>query len=318
MPETAVTVLDPGVVQLGTRRVYILPTRYGVGFAAVLVVMLIGSVNYNNSLGYLLTFLLGSAALVGLLHTWRNLFGLRVRIGAAQSAHAGGQVSVQVVLENPDPTPRPALMAYLSVAPGAGVFATRSHAPAAGQVLLRLALPAARRGRLALGSVVVASRWPLGLFRAWTVLPSGSEVLVYPRAAGRRSLPASRFDAEADGDQGGIGNEDFAGLRDYRPGDSPRHIHWKAVARERGVLVKQFAGASSAEQVLRFEDTPQGDLEGRLSQLTLWVLEAEARGLRFALDLPDEQVAAGSGDAHRDRCLRSLALFGLPREAHPA
>lgn len=309
----AASTLPADAVRLGLRRVYILPTRHGVAFAAVLLVMLIGAVNYNNSLGYLLTFLLAAAALVGMLHTWRNLYGLRVTPGQAQRVFAGGHAVLPVLLENPEPTPRPALMAYLAAASEASLPAVVGRLAAGSQTVLPLEAPAKRRGRLPLGDVIVSSRWPLGLFRAWTVLPSERECLVCPRPLGRRELPASSIAADHPGGRSGAGNEDFAGFRAYHPGDSPRHIHWKAVARGQGVPVKLFAGSGAAELALRFAATPAGDLETRLSQLCLWVLEAHARGVRYALELPGENLPPAHGEAHRERCLRALALYGGQR-----
>ena len=307
-----------GGERLGTRRVYILPTRHGVGFGAVLLVMLLGAINYNNSLAYLLTFLLLSAGLVGMLHTWRNLYGLRVSLGAPRPAFAGGRAGLPLLLDNPERLPRQVLLAWLPAGAKAGIPAQRTALAAGSQATLTLECPAPRRGRLAMGKVVVATRWPLGLFRAWTVLHDERECLVYPRPAGRRELPGSAV-AAAHGRTGpGAGSDDFAGLRDYQVGDPPRHIHWKAVAREQGVPVKVFSGAAAAELLLDYDATPPADAETRLSQLCLWLLEADARGLRYGLRLPGLELPAGEGEAHRERCLAALATWGLPGEAASA
>ena len=244
-----------------------------------------------------------------MLHTWRNLYGLRVTAGRAEATFAGGRAVLPVLLENPESTPRPALLAYLQGASAAELPALAVRIEARSRQIVPLELPAPRRGRLAFGDIIIASRWPLGLFRAWTVLASERECVVYPRPLGRRTLPSSSVAADHPGGSSGAGNDDFSGLRAYHPGDSPRHIHWKAVAREQGVLVKQFAGSGAAELALRFDDT-SGDLERRLSQLCLWVLEAHARGVRYALELPSQSLPAAHGDAHREGCLRALALFG--------
>jgi len=61
-------------VRLDLRRIFILPTRSGIIFGLILMAMLIGSINYNNSLGFLLTFTLVGLGLVSILHTFRNLY----------------------------------------------------------------------------------------------------------------------------------------------------------------------------------------------------------------------------------------------------
>ena len=56
-----------------------------------------------------------------------------------------------------------------------------------------------------------------------------------------------------------------------------------------------------------------GDTEGRLSRLCFWVLQLTLRQQPFGLRLPDAQLAVGLDDAHRDACLRALALYGTKR-----
>jgi uncharacterized protein (DUF58 family) len=134
--------------------------------------------------------------------------------------------------------------------------------------------------------------------------------LVYPRPAPPGlPLPVSRT-SSVDGAGQGQGHDDFAGLRQYQPGDSPRHIAWKSAARGEVLLTKQFTGRAAAEIWLNLELLPASmGLEEKLSRLTRWVLDAHAGGLAYGLKLPNATVALGSGEAHRDRCLEALALL---------
>jgi len=301
---------------LTRRRVYILPTRYGATFYAVLAVMLIGSINYNNSLGYSLTFLLGSLGLVAMLHTYRNLAGLVLRASCGPPVFAGGQAAFRLHADNRSGGERPDLLIRYTDYGLDGVprpVLARTGLAAGALARVELAVHAPRRGRLELGRVVIATRYPLGLFRAWSVLALEAVCVVYPRPAGRRELPAGETSSLRDGGSSSRGTDDFAGLRRYLPGDSSRQIHWKAVAREQEIPVKVFAGASANGLVLRWHDTPGTDTEARLSQLCRWVLEAEARGIRYALELPGERLPAGLGGEHRERALRVLALHGEGR-----
>ncbi len=307
---------EPAVV-LDRRRVFILPTLQGLAFALACAVMLLGSVNYDNSLGYMLVFLLGSLGLVSMLHTWRNLAGLRVRAGKAPGVFAGEAAHFQVCLQNPDRSPRHVVeLEYLSD-PAGRRRSRRSKVtlmvPAQGVQCADLIRAAPRRGRLRLGPAAVATRFPLGMFRAWSAVDLGMSCLVYPRPAGTRTLPAPAPNEEHSGSGRGSGHEDFSGFRDFAHGDSPRRVHWKAAARDQGLVVKLFAGGAQGELVLRWDEAgPQTDVEGRLSQLCLWVLEAEHLGQRYGLELPQARIPPEHGEAHRQRCLRALALFGEP------
>lgn len=305
----------PGAAPLNLNRIYILPTRHGWLYGLLLAVMLVGSINYNNSLGYMLTFLLASLGLVTMLHSWRNLLGLRIAGGRAMPVFAGDTAHFRIVLDNRDGPARPALR----LGPAAPrrrrtrradhtVISDLQAGAMDGVTLTRIA---PRRGRLALGRVRIASRFPLGLFEAWSVLDPALDCLVYPAPAGTPVLPqASALDAE--GHAGSRhGSDDFAGFADYRVGDSPRYIAWKALAREQGLLVKRFAGGGSGSLWLRWEQTAWlAAPEARLGQLTRWVLCAAGQGLSYGLALPGLEIPPDSGADHRDRCLACLALHG--------
>jgi len=322
MRHCALTASAPRSFELTRRRVYILPTRHGVAFAAAVTVMLFGSINYSNSLGYLLTFLLASVAVVSLLHAYRNLAGLSIRLGDPEATVAGGALGIPVTIDNRS---RPERFAVALTAPGSlepGAPACTAFVAVAADSIHnhRLPVTAPRRGVHELSGLVVASRFPLGLFRAWTPLPPGGgggavRCVVYPAPRGRRELPLTGTGAAGSGGTKGDGRDDFAGLRDYRRGDPAKHVHWKALARGRGMQVKEFTGPRGAAVDLDWRDTAfLGEREARLSQLACWIDEAEARSLRYGLRLPDRTIPAGSGPRHRRRLLEALAEFpGAPR-----
>jgi uncharacterized protein (DUF58 family) len=295
-----------GEAVLSRQRVYILPTRYGWSYAGVLLVMLVGSVNYNNSLGHLLSFLLASLALVSMLHTQRNLLNLRLRAGHVSPAFPGQQALFRLCLHNDAPVPRRGL----EITYRAGRRSVRTSVSAAGVGCVELPLTARTRGWLRLKEVTVSTRYPLGLFRAWSPVRLGAACLVYPGPAGARPLPAGGSPQGQDDRWRGEAREDFAGFRDYRPGDAPRQVYWKAAAREQGLMVKLFAGGGAGQVLLTWEDAGPGHLEARLSQLCAWLLEAHRRGLGFGMTLPDSQIPPGEGEAHLHRCLYALAVYG--------
>jgi uncharacterized protein (DUF58 family) len=292
-------------VTLRRGRIYILPTGLGVAFGVMLVAMLLGSLNYGNNLGLALTFFLAALGLVAMHACHRNLEQLVVHSGATEPPFAGQDAVFRIAIENPGPLPRCDLEAVASR------LTPPVHVAAAGAAALELRVPTRRRGAILLERVEIATRYPYGLFRAWAVLHPGMQCLVYPRPAADAPLPPRR--AGLDG-AGAVrrGEDDFAGLKDYHPGDPPKHIAWKAYARADELLVKEFSGDAEATPVFDLADAPGADLETRLAVLARWVLDAHARGLAFGLRLPSGEIPPAPGDVQRARCLAALARFEAP------
>jgi uncharacterized protein (DUF58 family) len=297
---------EQGTVTLVHRRVYIVPTQLGALFVLTLTILLVGSINYSLSLGFALTFLLAGMGIAGMVHTARNLAHMAVSVGRAEPVFAGEAAQFRLYLDARAGFDRPAILARH--------LRSRSQmvvdVPAAGLAEVVLAVPAPRRGWLPLGRVMLETRFPLGIFRAWSYVEPDARCLVYPRPE-RSALPAPA----AESARGALrsptpGNDDYAGLRTYQLSDSPRHVAWKAVARSEDMLTKQFTGEASAELWLDWARlAPQLPVEQRLSRLAGWVLEAERSGMQYGLRLPGVEIAPGRGDAQRAACLQALALF---------
>jgi uncharacterized protein (DUF58 family) len=294
-----------GPVALGQRRVYILPTRGGLMFGITILLMLIGSINYNLSLGYVLVFLLAGNGMVSMLHTWRNLARIALRPGKAAPVFAGELAGFRVQVENPGSLARMSLAVQLP-----GQQPEYFDVAAGGSKEVEARTPAVMRGRLYPGRFRIFTIYPLGLFYAWAIVDLDMHCVIYPKPEpGNISLPPAQA-ASGEGSATGTGEEDFAGLRTFRPGDSPRRIAWKAFARNEIFLSKQFSGSAAAELWLDFGDIPNAlGVEAKLSRLARWVIESEAAGLRYGLRLPGSEYDPDSGALHRDRCLQALALY---------
>ena len=298
-------------IVLTQRRIFIVPTASGLLFAVVLAVMLLGAINYDLALGHALVFLLAGIGLVSMVHTVRNLLALRLTAGRADPVFAGELARFAVQLENNQRQPRRALEFAF------GKHQTTSIDIAAGaQASVAIVCPAPRRGRLNPGRITLSTRYPLGLFRAWSTPHPPLSCLVYPRPIATPLPPASAvaYDGQRHGENSSDGQEDFTGLRLRRPNDSPRHVAWKAVARDieqRPLLIKEFAGGAQQKRWLDDSLTPaDATLETRLSILAGWVLAAEQSGAPYGLRLPGLTIEADRGDAQRDACLEALALYG--------
>ena len=293
-------------VVLVHRRVYILPARLGWIYGATVGILLVGSINYALALGFALTFLLAGMGLAGMVHTARNLAHLAVSVGRAEPVFAGESAQFRLYLDARTAFDRPSILAR-HVASGAQLVV---DVPTGSPAEVVLAVPAARRGWLALGRVMLETRFPLGLFRAWSYVEPQARCLVYPRPERVALPPHSAAPASGGLRSPSPGYDDFAGLRSYQLSDSPRHVAWKAVARVDGMLTKQFAGEAAAELWLAWEALPAAlDPESRLSRMAGWVLAAERSGAHYGLRLPGLEIAPARGDAQRAACLQALALY---------
>lgn len=300
--------LESGPLRLSSRRLYILPTRSGLVFALLMLGLLLGAINYGISLVYLFTFWFIGVAIIGMLHTHRNLSGLILHTSATAPLFAGETALFKLRVENPSRLPRQRISLRHGLARGdAGDIGAGSTAT------LELPLQQTERGWKTPGLFAIYSEFPLGLFRCWSVLELDWGVLVYPRpAADALPLPTPYADdhAEEGPPLPGEGME-FIGLRGYQPGDTTRSIAWKASARGSGkLLTKQFASTSGQRLWLSWWQAPERDVEGRLSRLTRWVLDAHAAGLIYGLKLPGHTIPPHTGEAHRRQCLEALARHG--------
>ncbi|MBD3737104.1 MAG: DUF58 domain-containing protein [Pseudomonas balearica] len=295
-------------VRLDQRRIFIMPTRTGLAFLGALLLMMLAAINYQNSLAYAMTFLLGSLFLVSILHTWRNLAGLVLHAGGASAAFVGEQARLKVRLESRG-------RSYQAVAVGWPAGGMRLlDVPAAGSLEVELDLPATTRGWLRPGRLRVESRFPLGLLVAWSWVDLQLAALVYPRplVAELPSMPG--LDTGEGVQARGAGADDYQGLRHWQSGDSRRRLNWKAFSRGQGLLVKDFAALAGSDPELDFAALA-GDVETRLSTLCHWVVQLSAYGQPFSLSLPGERLGPASGSEHQQRCLRVLALYASKPES---
>lgn len=304
-------------IKVEHQRIYILPTRRGWAFLAVLLLMLIGSVNYALSLGYALSFLLTGLFAASLLQTYQNLAGLELDTINADTAFSGEPLSFRLKLSNQRSRARTGIRVSARVADPS----PRKHKQIASVIALlpesvetlTLALPTQQRGHQALGRLTLESDWPLGLWKAWSYVHTPVHGLVFP-AAESEPPPVPVATTALDGQTARAGQQgDVAGLRTYVPGDSPGTIAWKSAARGQGLHVRLFddeTGANSAH--LDFASTRLADPEAGLSRLVAWILTAEATSTPYGFELPGTQLPMDNGPAHKLSALTACALYGKP------
>jgi uncharacterized protein (DUF58 family) len=301
---------DVDAVVLRHSRIYILPTLRGLAVIGTLLTMLLASLHYGLSLGFIVTFVLAGLVGASLLHTFRNIAGLEIGPVAAAENFVGTPLAFTLALDGHG-SDRVAVALRASRAPAAV-----HDVPVEGRMRVTLAPTPEKRGPVALGRITLESEFPLGLWRAWTYVHFPLTGLAYPQPeAGAPPVPrASQGVREGSG--GGHDDADLAGLRDYQVGDPLQRVAWKAVARGGGWYTKQFEGTGGGRTTtLDWSALPASlDVEARLSRLAAWVLACERSMRPYALRLPGAELPSGVGRDQRREALTLLANFdGGPR-----
>lgn len=310
---------EPGEVFLTQRRIFIVPSKPGLAFAVMLVLLFLCSINYNLNLGFGLTFLLAACAVIDMHLTFRNLAYLHLTAGKVAAVFAGEDALFELHLANRRKHPRYAIwLGFIGRSLPAMERAT--DVPAHSTSHLTLAITTTRRGWQPAPRIRLQTRFPLGLLRAWSYWQPDSKALVYPQPeASISASPLPLAPIERSDGNGVAGHQDFAGIRTYQSGDSLKHLAWRQIARldtdlDPKLITKQFEGGAVSDLSIDFDALPYDmALEDKLSRMTRWILEAEARQLPYAFRLGDNVHAAALGPAHQRACLRALALYqGAP------
>lgn len=288
------------------RRIYILPTRLGLMYAAIVFAMALGGMNYGNNLALMLAFMLAALGFVAMHHCHRNLAGLSIRSVASEAVFAGQLAHLQLAIGNGSSQKRFAIQAEANEQASEQISVDADSTA-------HLSLPqlTIRRGWLKVERLSLSTRYPFGLFRAWTVLHPDLRCLVYPRPSDRRNTPPPAALDMHNVQQQRRGDDEYSSLREFHAGDSPHRIAWKAYARSEELLVKQYAGASATAYILDWDALQGLDVETRLSQLCRWIVDAHQQGIAYGIKMPGLQSPPQLGEAHRQRCLQALALFSI-------
>jgi uncharacterized protein (DUF58 family) len=304
---------DEGLIK---KRIYIFPTRHGILFMLMLTVMLLGSINYTNSMAYILTFLLSSLFLISMIHTYLNLRGIIIHSCYMDEVYAGEIANIRLYIDNRFGNQRIAVSfenkkdkdsdknSPLIVRGTFDIKADELH-------LYTLNAKTFQRGIFELSPIKISTTFPLGLFQAWSNIIIEDKFTVYPAPDGNLPIPVFSHDDKDDQAGTRAGIDDYAGYKAYHPGDSFREIDWKAYAREQGLLIKKFTGSGSEKIILRWDDFPSSrDIEKCLSQFCKWIVDAEAHDTPYGLELPEKIIMPSLGKKHMQACLQALARYG--------
>lgn len=294
------------LVKLNHRRIFILPSKGGLSLAIVVLLMLIASINYNNSMGFVFTFLLAAAAQTSIFFSFKNLSRLIVSQTKTPVFHAGSMGQLNINIKEPEHLDRWNITAtYLDQ--------HKTFNLHKGETLsVTLPLTFNSRGWHSLDTLTLSTTFPFGFFRAWSPILFKQPLLVYPQAIDTGlELKANQDNTEqGESPSQQSGTDDFVGLKTYQQGESFRHINWKALAAEKGLYSKEFNANQSNNIWLDWKTCHDLPLESKISQLCFWVLQCEDLGLNYGLRLPNLERPPNHGLSHQHACLKELALYG--------
>ncbi|BFM07333.1 DUF58 domain-containing protein [Halioxenophilus aromaticivorans] len=292
-------------VSLSQKKLFILPTKSGWFFLlAALLIWLLGT-NYENNLALALAYFLISVFLVSIIHTFKNLHHLHVRLTGSVPGFKGDATDIKIQFSSKS---KP----HYGIATGwpkqsSSVVDVAAKASTDAVVSCQLQ----RRGWFDPGRLKIESSYPLGLWRCWSLIDLDLELLSYPRPL-ECEMASMRPDMESSQEQGSVtteGNEEFENLKAFKPGDSLKHIAWKQHAQGRGLFTKRYSDHHGQQIALDWSSLPGKDLEERLSCLCYQALRVSKTGQPYSLQLPGQFIPASTGPAHLQKVLRSLALY---------
>ncbi len=296
-----------GRISITPKQIYIIPTKFGLVFATMIIAMFIGSNNYEINLGFALTFLLVGIGFASMLQSWRNLAKLEITEGRLDPVFCGESAIFPLLLHNNSSMNRSGL--HFHIDNQSSVI----DVPANTIKVVNCPVKAKNRGLMMPDRWTVYSYFPTGMFYCWAYFKTHQKCLVYPAPSDPDMTIAQlfkpgkieSFDASISDD-----NDDFYGHRQYTVGDNVKRLDWKALARGRGKLIKQFQNAMENDIWLRWDDVLAENTEQKLSILCRAVLELTEAKIIFGLALPDATIAPDAGWKHKSDCLEALALFG--------
>ncbi|PCJ88045.1 MAG: hypothetical protein COA54_04600 [Thiotrichaceae bacterium] len=293
-----------GSVTLTRDRVYIVPTKAGLMFALLLLTLLIGSINYEKNLGFILTFLLAGVGNIALLSTWRNIAGLELKRTQSQAVFAGEEAIFSVQLINPQLIDR-----YSIAISHNGKEYSVLDCAANSTSQIQFKVPGKTRGLLNPEKFRLYTEFPTGLFVAWTWVDLSMSCLVYPSPDQNTTISSFEHNNDGDNDSPNKGQENFSQLRKYQHGDNINHISWKVLAKTDELFSKEFYGSSPLTNWINWDEIPAKNNEQRLSIMTTLIINAENNNQHYGLKLPNKTIQPSGGTSHYHHCLSTLALY---------
>lgn len=292
-------------ITLSQDSIFIFPTSQGIAFGALIVLLILGAINYQSSLIYGVAFLLGSLFLVTILHTFRNLSGVQIEFIGSPGGFVGEDIEFEIRVSRSTGVGREGISVAWPDTIKQWVDIQEKEA-----CTIKLFVKADQRGWFNPGRMLIETYYPLGLLRAWTWVDLTAVALIYPRPIYGESPLESTTQKDNGALVDPLGSDDFRDVREYQAGDPVKHIIWKSYARTGKPVIKQYGSFLDPRFILDWSAVP-GLTEERLSRLTGLALDAARSQRDYGLEIPGTQLSPACGANHLQTVLKALALYGL-------
>ncbi|MFT6791185.1 MAG: hypothetical protein ACJA04_000385 [Cellvibrionaceae bacterium] len=289
------------------RNIFILPTRAGLCFVVLIVLLWLIGTNYQNNLVLAVAFLLLAVMIVCIHHTYGNLAGLEISFIRTHPSFIGKSAQIDLKIKRLHTRQHDAVILQW---PGGNPVSVALLKDDQSQISIFVAVT--HRGWFKLPRLQVRTTYPLGLFRAWSNLNLDAVVLVYPTPIDGAVHPDTQTLDSADDKHRQTqmsGHEEFAGLRKYYAGDTIGRIDWRALARGQGLATKVYEGNTSQFLWFDWQQFAGMPREARLSRLCAGVLQQKNGASEYGLHLPGIEIQPAKGERHQQKILETLALF---------
>jgi uncharacterized protein (DUF58 family) len=305
------TAISAAELELEQRRIYLLPTGRGLFVIVTAVVLLLVGINYQLSLAFVVAFLLAGLMQAALLVSYRNLRGLIVRAGRSPHCKLGESLAFSVALSSPE---RNRDGIALSTRAEGGRNVTTKSAPLSlnqdATAVIALVLTPSKRGLMPLRRIVVESRAPYGLIRAWSYVHFEWLGVVEPQPESPPPpLPLMAGDNDSSTSRNAHLAHDPDSLRDYAPGDSLKRVAWKQVAKSGDWYTRTGDSGHRQEIELSWQALTLTDTEARLSRMAAWLLRANNENCAYELTLPNGHLPLADGSQQYADAALLLAAY---------
>lgn len=293
--------------KVARRDLYILPTRIGWYYSLILIALFAIAVKFDSQAAFMMLFILIAVGLIAMVYTHNNVIGLGLSAQPGNAIFVGEHACFKLTVHNSSNKSRNAVWLLSSG------LQQLVNINANQQETYELKFPTYQRGYFYCEKATLTSHYPIGVFFCWTRRYEPQQrCLVYPQPLDLIPLPMDHASSGKQSAKSHIqpGAEDFAGMKNYQPGDRIRDVHWPSLAKTNKLITRQYESQNNSSINLSWFTLPSTmSVENRLSQLCYWVVNAEQQELRYQLEMPNHTIEYGNGRSHYHDCLTVLALW---------
>ena len=280
--------LEGDSARTSARHAIALPTVSGFFYFALIGLLLLGAVNFQSNIGFLLAFALLTIGFVGLVFVGVNFHGVTLATDGDIYCESGKDPVVRIQLQSKNEHQQIQIASDID-ATTCDVSSSVEH--------VSLCLPARPRGVYPLSELEVGSLFPFG----WVMLRCrwriGKYLIVYPAIKNTSVAPVGGRD---------IGSHELT-IRPYRTGDRISSIAWKKTKTLESPVVIDFKGDHKSSAI-SYRDYANLPYEEVLSVMTRQVFQSFQEGRAWSLELPQQSMTTSRGQQHLQASLKALAL----------